>query len=240
MALTWLTIVTDALRELRVLNASDPASGEDADFALSKAKRLLDNWNAERRAVYANVFSSFTLTPSLSPHLIGPTGTWVVAQRPVSIEGASLVLTNIGQPITRREASWWRDQALKTLTSALPTDLYYEPAWPNGKLWFWPIPTTAYPVELEIRQLLASAALKLTDDFSLPPGYQDAITLTLAEDLAGPFKAEVGQVTVTKAREARERIFDTNDETPRLVTHDAGMPGGSGSSWFDYRTGLIR
>src|SRR5574343_1563542 len=100
MPTTALDIVTMALRDLGITNAVDPPSAEDAAFALSKLNVLLDNWNAERQAVYEDVFASYTLTPSLAPHTIGPSGTFNVAQRPVSLEGCNLILTST-TPVTR-------------------------------------------------------------------------------------------------------------------------------------------
>jgi len=237
MALTWLTIATDALRELRVLSAGAVASGDEAAAVLGIAQRLLDLWNADRRAVYAELVVSNVLTPSLQPHTIGPSGTWTQASRPVSIERWQLVQNNVGLG-TRipRDTTWWARQSLKTLTSEFPTDMHYEPAWPNGKLYFWPIPTTALTVELQIRQLLTTA-VELITAFTLPPGYQEALTLTIAENSADTFKAEVSRTLERRAREARDLIFSNNDEPQELITRDAGLgmsgSGGRGFNWLN-------
>lgn len=235
MAITGRTICADALAELNVLDVGATMGAADADFCLGKLTRLFDNWNAERSASYADQFVSYTLTPALSPHTMGPTGTFVVAQRPVSIEAASLVLSSTNHPeipITIREAAWYAELTVPTLTGAVPTDLYYEPAWPNGNLFFYPVPTTAYQVSLQTRVLLT--ALSLTDTFTLPPGYRDAATLTLAEEIAGAYERPVSPTLERKAREARARIFANNRTVPSLETADAGMPGSSGPSGTYY------
>jgi hypothetical protein len=114
--------------------------------------------------------------------------------------------------------------------------MFYEPGWPNGRIWFWPLNSTTQSIELLSRIVLANLALATT--FTLPPGYRAATVLTLAEDLAPAFQVAVSPMTVEKARQARARIFGNNDVTPRLVTADAGMPGGGGG--WDYRTGTFR
>lgn len=240
--LTGRDLVTDALLEINVYDALDEPSPQDAAFVLRKLNRILDNWNAERPAVYADQFVSYTLTPALSPHTIGPSGTWVVTSRPVSIEGASLIFTTLNNPrvgITLRNAAWYNALTIPSLSTQLPTDLYYEPDWPNGKLFFYPVPSAAYQVVLWTRIVLAT--LGLNDAFTLPPGYQDAITLTLAEDIAPTFEKPIQASLKEKAKEARARIFSNNVEIPKLVTRDSGMPtsGGSGGTGT-YLTGWWR
>lgn len=237
--MTAQELVTDALREIGVLNAVESPSGEDATFALGKLNRILDNLNAERRSVYADTFASYTLVPGTNPHTIGPTGAnWTVTQRPQSIEMANLVFgTDSRMAVTIRDAQWYLSQTSRELTSSLPSDLYYEPAYPNGKVWLWPEPSVGYDLELLTRIVLGS--LTLASTFTMPPGYQDAVTLTLAEDLAGAFGVPATPHLMRKADAARGRVWGTTRVIPRLQTADAGMPGGLSGTW-DYRTGMNR
>lgn len=240
MSITVTAILTAALAELRVVGAADVPAAEDQDLALTIFNELLEAWNADHRAVYADVFTSFTLTPNLQPHTIGlaaNTPTWTVTtNRPETIDGANLVLTNVTPnvrvPLTLRAAAWWLGQSVQGLTAAIPTDLYYKPSWPNGSVYLWPVPTTAYQVELQTRALLASVAL--TETLTLPPGYQQALRLTLAELLAPSFGVPVSPTTTTEARKARARIFDAHDDIPRL---DSDAPSSAGAGGFDYYTG---
>lgn len=233
--MTGLDLVTDALTELGVLGAAESPTPEDAAFVLRRLNQLLDSWNAERDAVYADVFGSYTLTPSLSPHTIGPTGTFVTAQRPVSIEGANLMISaTVRNPIdVTRDAAWWFARSVPSLATSVPTDLYYNPTWPNGALYFWPVPTTTGPVELWTRQVLA--ALTLATVFTMPPAYQEALTLTLAEKIAPAFGVQVTAQTTTAAATARARVFNNNRVIPKLVTRDSGIPGARGT--WNYLTG---
>ena len=230
MAITAADICRAALLDLNIFEPSDAVSNDDLAFVLTKLNRILDNWNADRQAVYADAFTTDTLTPALSPHTIGPTGTWVTSQRPESIEGASLIFPTANKPevaITLRDADWYNALSIPTLSTANPTDLYYEPDWPNGKLFFYPVPSSAYQVSLWTRLVLAQLAL--TDTFTLPPGYQDAITLTLSEDIASTYEKPVPAVLARKAVDARARVFTANTVIPRLDTQDSGMPTASGS-----------
>jgi hypothetical protein len=231
---TILELVSDALMEIGVLSAVDAPTGEDATLALLRLNKLFDNLNAERRMVYADTFSTFTLTPSLNPHTIGASGgTWTVTSRPESIESANLIISDIRHPLAIRDAQWWSGISVPEHESDIPTELYYEKAWPLGQVWLYPVPSAAYEIEFVTRVVLASVAL--ADDFTMPPGYQDAVTLTLAEDLVAPFRVPMPQNLPMKAVKARGRVWTANAVIPRLRTADDGLGGGR-STW-DYRTG---
>ena len=238
---TGLDVVTDALREIAVVDPIDPIPPEHAAFALGKLNRLLDNWNADGSAVYGETFTTFTLTPSLNPHTIGPTGTWVTTQRPVRLDDGDLSLALSGSPVSYSRIVVMDEQAytglsMPALTSASPTRAYYVPAWPNGQLYLYPVPSSAASVRVRVRGVLG--ALTLVSTFTMPPGYRDAVTLTLAESLGPAFGAPVSPDTKDAAQRARGRAFANNDRPRRLRTMDAGMPGGYGSG-FDFRTGLV-
>lgn len=226
MPITVLNICEDAAQEIGVYQPGETLSDTDSAKFLNLLRRLLNYWNADRRAVYATKFQTFTLVPNLTPHTIGPTGAWVTTQRPVSVDGATLVLTPstppVNTPIKLRDNQWWLSLTVPTLTSTYPTDLYYQPDWPDGKLFFWPVPTFAYDVTLMTRVVLDDT-LTLTDTFSLPPGYQQAVTLSLAEVAQRPYSRPSDPVLLRDASLARMVVFGNNDQIPNLTTLDTGM-----------------
>lgn len=231
------TLCQQAAQELNVIMPGENLSANDAAFLLGKLNQLFGDWNTRREAIFRSVLTTHTpLTPGLNPHTIGPTGTFVVAQRPVSIEGASLVMSPAANPsITIRDAAWYHQLAYPTLSTSVPTDLYYDPTWPNGSLYLYPVPASAYGLELWTRATLATVAL--TDTVTYPPGYEGAIIDTLAEDAAEGLGRQPGQRLVARARMRRANIFALNDPTPHLVTVDAGMPGGGQPERGNYLTG---
>lgn len=236
--MTTSEIVADALRKIGRLGIGATASGEDATYVLFTLNSLLDLWNAKRHAVYGESKQSFTLTPSLQPHTIGPSSATVSATiRPVSIAAALLEVSDHRYPIAIRTREWYSNLSTPELTSTHPTDLYYEPGWPNGSLYFWPVPTSAYSVDLWKRILLASLAL--TDSFTLPPGYQAAITGTLCEMIAPTYGWQITAEQQREFRDARATIFGNNDVTPEYIA-DGGLPGSRSGGWYDYQTGRIR
>lgn len=227
-------VVTSALTEIRVARAGDVLAPASMARGLYVLNRLLDAWNATKRKAYATVPLDFTLTPALSPHTIGVGGTWVTTVRPVALVDAQLNLGGspaVYQSIAVRDAAWYARLPVPGLTATFPTDVFFSPQWPLGKLYFWPIPTTAYAVRLWVQVILAQVTQEL--DFSMPPGYQRALELTLAEECAPSFGQTASADTKTAARLARADIFDNNDDVHRLVT-DAGL----GQQAADFRIEL--
>src|ERR1043165_802938 len=221
--MTYRDIVTTALRELNIIDAEEAASAADAAFVLGKMNRILDRWNALGTPSYVDLIFLPTLTPSLQPHTLGPTGTfWTasLAVRPISIVSASRFDGTVKVPITLRDEAWWTRQSLPAMTGSYVTDLYYQPTYPNGSLYFWPVPDTAIPIELVLRQAFASGTL--ATEFALPPGFQDAVTLTLAEEIAEAFGTQAGPKLVQSALNARALLFSSHGKRYSL-TADSGF-----------------
>lgn len=242
---TVLDLIKSSLRLIGQLGPGQGAGTSELADALLILNGMLDSWNVEKASVYAILFTNFTLTPSLSPHTIGPTGaTFTATERPVRIEGANLILNtstpNVYQPIALRDKDWWLNQRVPTLTSGIPTDLYYSADWPNGRLFFWPVPTVAYGVRLETWGVLTGFATTGTA-FSMPPGYFDAVRYNLALRLAPEWRKSVPPEVERMARKTKAAIYAMNTSAPRIPTRDAGVPGSGGnrSNW-NWHTGQTR
>src|SRR3990167_9410344 len=244
--MTGADFLTAAMAELNLYSAGDVPSGDDIALALLLANEVLDAWNGDEHALYTAQFSSFTLTPSLQPHTIGLTANSptfaVTTNRPSRILGANLVLNtstpNTNVPLLIRDRNWWLNVRVPTLTSGIPTDLYYEPDWPNGSIYLWPVPTTAYGIQLEIDTLVP--AITLVGTLTLPPGYQQAFRLTVAESLVAPFGVPMPATLPRRAMEARARCWGHNDVIPRLQTATAGLQQGPGQrGTWEFRTGRV-
>ena len=151
-----------------------------------------------------------------------------MGQRPQRVEQATLILTDqtpqVEIPLNIRDSDWWMNQRVKALQSNIPTDLYYQSSWPNGSLYFWPLPNAAYGCRLKLWGAIAQFP-SLAYAFSMPPGYEDAVTMSLAKNMAGGYKAQWGQSQEDNLKLAMRAIESNNMLSPRGPTADAGMPG---------------
>ncbi len=244
MPVPVLNLITNALIEAEWLAQGEIPNPEDAAFALSKLNDISDTMAAEEKFVSANIFELFTLVPNLSPHTIGPAGnpapTFPVLYRPVKlVEPAAIVLLNTDGtttdlPIAVEDAQWWAEVRVKNQTSSIPQAVYFEPDWPLGSLYFWPIPTTNYQVRLQFWTQVAQFASTQTQ-FSMPPGFREYLTLRLAQKLGGPRTAEL----TILANQAESSITQNNAQSPRMNTAVAGIPQSNqgGRTDFNFLTG---
>src|SRR5688500_5359263 len=97
-AVSVLDICTAAARELNILMTGEPLNANDGAAILGKLNLILDQWNAQRQTAFSVAWHTFTLTPGLSPHTIGPTSTWELPVRPDRIDGASFIYESGSTP----------------------------------------------------------------------------------------------------------------------------------------------
>lgn len=246
---TALDIITAAMVEIGMLAPGEVPGGDSAQWAFSELNNLLDVWAARKAYVYSTNFVQYTAPPNTSPVTIGPTGIFVVPQRPVRIESCAVRLNAPGSFVDAprlkiRDADWWAANAVKQITSSICTDLYCDGSWPNAGLFFWPIPNVALPILLETWQAIAQ--LQAINDpiggptgpNTLPPAYRAALTYTLAEMLCPGAEKELSPTTAGKAQAANKAVFGNNNPPPRISTQDAGMAhGGRRKGRFNYVSG---
>ena len=245
--MTVRELIRLALMEIRVTRAGNDPSAEDTADALLILNQYLDLLNGTPRALYSTTETTFTMTASLQPHTIGLTAnspTFSVSiNRPTRILNANVVLANnIRVPVDIITNQEWDEIAAGaaagetvTITSSIPRYLNYRPAWPNGSIFLWPVPT-ANKLELRFQTLLASLAL--ADTFTLPMGYEMALRLTLAEFLAPAFGQAVSRETAMHALEARAEVWGSDDVILSVIP-DAGVPMGTRGGGYNFRTGQV-
>lgn len=248
LTVTALSLINAAGQEIGALAAGEQFDTDNQAWVLQKLQRVIDTANAKRVMVYANVFSTFTLVAGTTPHTIGPTPatgpapTFIVNQRPVEIPTIGLVLINTNPttveiPLTRRDKEWWADQSVKNLTSPIPTDYYYEPDWPNGSIYFWPVPDAVNNVLLQLRTVITELTAP-SQLFTMPPAYWDWIVYKTAIAIGPSFERQISSDLRGLMMEAERAVQGNNIKSPRADTGDAGMPGsGITDGLFNYYSG---
>ena len=144
---------------------------------------------------------------------------------------------NVEIPLNRRDKNWWADQRVKNLTSTIPTDYYYEPDWPVGNIFFWPVPNAGYNVLLQLRTIFAELTAP-SQTFTMPPAYWDWIVYKTAIAIGPSFERQISPDLRQLMMEAERAVQGNNIKSPRADTADAGMPGsGIIDGLFNYYSG---
>lgn len=237
-------VVASALLEIGVVAQGENPSAEDSAWGLEKLQRAIDQHNARREMIFSVTFVEFTLQANHAPHTIGPGGDFNIPVRPVRIESAAFILNSGGtNPVDSpflniRDSDWWAANPLKSLTTSVVSDLYYDPASPLGNLNFYPICNIANPVRLEYWSSLGQA-VSLKTKLGFAPGYWEAIVMDLAVRLCPSFEKSVSPDLREQWNRAMRIIQANNDKPPRIDT-DSGMPSSrrGGRPDYNFLTGL--
>lgn len=239
-------LLRSSLREIGVLAAGEPIPAEEALDCLENLQRIIDQWNAVRELIFSIGLQVFPIPANTAPITIGPTGALVPSDgyRPVRIGNAMFVLNAgssnpIDTPITIRDKDWWAGNPVKSQQSSIITDLFYDPAQPNGNLNFWPVCNAAGKVRLELWNSLKQA-LVLTTAIGLVQGYWEALVLTLALSLCPSYERQPSPILVERQASAVKIILGNNAAPPTINTA-GGMPSSGGlQPDYDFLTGMRR
>jgi hypothetical protein len=245
ITVTALDLISAAMQEINYLAAGETVPADDSAWGLQKLQRLIDRYNAREAMIYNVGFEQFTLVPNLAPHTIGPTPavgpapTFIVNQRPVDIPSIGVQLVSSTPvtevPLYKMTQDEWAAERVKNLTSSFPTKYYYSPDWPNGSIFFWPIPTAVNNVLIQQRLVLAQVTA-YNQKVSMPPAYWDAIVYPLAISFCPSCGKSASPELRQLAAEALKAMQTNNMKSPKGTTLDAGMPG-TGNGGFNWQTG---
>lgn len=239
-------IIQSAGYEIGVYAPGEPIAAADALWALELLQRLIDLWNAKRAMIFSVGLQTFAVPANTAPVTIGPTGALVPSDgyRPVQIGNAMFVLNAgssnpVDTPINIRDKDWWAGNPVKQQQSSIITDLFYDPASPNGNLNFWPVLNAGGTVRLELWNSLKQA-IALGTKLAMVQGYWEGLVSTLALWLCPSYERQPSPVLVARQAAAVKAIFENNAAPPTIDTA-AGMPSSGGlQPDYDFLTGMRR
>lgn len=243
---TAQTLIDAALKKIGVYAPGETPETTDRNHALNELNLLISDWQTQRRFAYYTRIDVFTMSTSAQTYTIGPSGSsptfslGTAGIRPLELLGANLI--RVGDtPDTRVPLAVFNIQDYSEISDYLqtadePSALYYAPEFPLGKLFPLPYLNTAgaalaNKLELYSKFLLASFADLNSTNYDLPPGYENAIMLSLAEVLCVTYGKPITPELERMARKARRNIQSLNSKPPQIATADSGLPD-AGSAAF--------
>lgn len=217
MATTALDLIKGAMRPLNVLTGNTALTASESADALQALNWMLESWANSNLTLFHTVRERFTLPSGVNPVTYGPLGN-LDAVRPVAIKQAVVTIVTVDYPVQILGYDDYEAIRLKTLQTAWPTYLYYEPDYPLGKVFTWPV-NSGNVMTFGVEKPLQGFAT-LYDVVSLPPGYADAIRFNLALRLAPEYQITAGPDLMQLAERALKAIKHTNGRIPPTVQSD--------------------
>ncbi len=141
-------ILTDALMEIGVLQATETPTSADAQLALRRFQTQIDAWAADRLTLSIQSETSVSWPSATSTQTIGPGGN-INVQRPVWISTITYVIPGTSPSVEVTMGPMDPDQyaqlTIKGLVSALPQLFFYQTSIDTalGTVFLWPQPSQA-------------------------------------------------------------------------------------------------
>lgn len=226
-------MIASSLRLIGVLASGETSSSTEANDGLSSLNQMLSSWSNENLVVYQKVMDEFTLTSSDGTYAWGTTagaGNFTTA-RPIEVISASIRSGDQDRSIQILTAREYADISSKSL-SGIPEAVYFDGAYPNVGVEFYPVPSVADSVVFY--SLKPFSTLTLNTELSYPPGYEKAIRYNLAIDLSPEYGRPVDALIMQQAMDSKAEIKRKNLQTPILKMD---LPTGLRTNSFDFIRG---
>ena len=235
---TFLTHLKAALRRTNYIQAGDTPTATEQTDGLAIANQILDSWNSQDLLCFSIQRTTHTLIASTNPHTIGSAGN-INTDRPVAIEQAGLIVAGEDDehPIKVLDTmAEYAEIVNKVTKNAIPSILFYDPAFALGKIYLWPVPDAANTLVLYRWTPLTSIATVNTA-VSFPPGYERAFVSNLAVELAAEGMGILNQATALIAKESLVTIKLRNVRIPIMKPNWSGASTSGGGRRSNIYTG---
>lgn len=223
---TGFDLVKAAMRLIQVSAVDTDLTAAELNDGMQSLNRMIDQWGLEELMLYQVTRETFGLVASQNPYSIGIGGDFDTV-RPVKIVGAYLTIQTgalpVDYPMQIVEYDDYNAIRLKTLTTNFPSYLYYQPSYPLGQCYIYPI----CAVSNESITLTSWKPLPIITDptayIELPPGYWEALVFNLAIRIAEEYQFQIRPTTVALAQNSLRLIKRINQRTKTLQTDPALM-----------------
>jgi hypothetical protein len=239
-------LLAEALKLSGRLGIGQTALAEDAILAWTYLQWMLQEWERKRWLVY-RIVNLAKVTTGATTYSIGPGAdfdTGANSVRPAKVESAFIRQVTVAAPNqpdwplelmnSRQDYDRIRLKQLANLSSAL----WYDPTWPLGTLYPWPIPLAAlYELHVSVLTQLPYKFLTQADVISLPFEYYWAIVTNLAIRLRGRFGIGTfpGDELPGNAKESLQTLHKANIAIPRMELPPELTRSGGGYNIFSDR-----
>lgn len=201
---TALDLITASLIKIRVHRSGATVPNEDAQDALDELNRLLESLALENWPIYRVVNMPHALTPGTGSLTLGPAGA-VNTVRPLALQDSYTEIGGLSYPYAVIGVDQWNLIGRKSQTGTAAQLVYYDPAYPLGVAYLWPVPSGGGTLHLQAVQQWS--ALSIVEVLSMPPGYRDFLVHRLGKRLAPSYGAVLGGEFLEEARRIDLAIY---------------------------------
>lgn len=248
---TFDDLITNAFFEAGIMD--QPGQTPPPNFMTDgrqRLKRLISQYSSKQPWLYAIKEDTFPLTalaPGVYHYTIGPTGNFVTTRPLGPLPGGGIVEANIiltdttpavSLPLYILSDREWQTEQLKEIPTSIPWAIYNDRGFPNSKLYLRGYPDDGNSLQIYQTQQIGTFTTG-AETFSMPPIYEQAITLTLGELLRPGYKVPIPNPDplAEAARKARVDLTAIQSNPPLQVNDAAGLFRSETRGTWSWRTG---
>lgn len=204
-------LIKSAAIKLGAIQTGEALTADEANDSFDILTSWLDSESTVKDMIYHIQQETLTWTGGQASQTIG-TGGDFNTDRPIRIEDGTYFrdANTIDDPITiLRDRQSYDSHPSKTDSTTFPEVLYYEPDYPLGVLYAYPVPSTSITLKLNSWKKL-QVFTGLTDSLAMPPGYQWMIENNLAVHLEPVFDLSCPERVKMEAISSKKRLKRIN------------------------------
>lgn len=237
-------ICVAALKESSAIGQGQTPQAEDITDAWARLQWMLQEWQRKRWLVYHLVTLS-KVSSGAQTYSVGPGGqidTGAGTMRPDKLEAAFLRQLTQSQPnqidfplSLLQSMEDYSRIALKQLVS-FPGLAFYDPSWPLGTLYAWPIPQASiYGIYIVVKAPLPTSFPTMSTVLNIPYEYYNCILYNLALRLRPKFGIRTfpGDLLPSLAKDALNTLRGANTAIAQLQTPTELVRGGQYNIFSD-------
>jgi len=187
---------------------------DQINIGMQVLNSMLNEWSTRRSGIYTVTKETHTLTIGVGEYSIGPTGD-IVTSRPIRMLDAYIDNNDSDYKVAIIDREWWNRRAFKELT-AIPSELYYEPTFPDGTIRLYPEPSGTYILNIDTAKPLAQYT-SITDDLNLPPEYENSLKFNVAIDWANELGVDPSNVVAARAAETYKNLRSLHGQPVKRI-----------------------
>lgn len=214
-------LITLALFDAGVFGTGQTPQASDINNGLTRLNDMIAQWQRNRWLIWCTKDVSAPMNGSVS-YTIG-TGQTFNTPRPDRLENGCFIRQVTPAPpnqpdwpltlIQSREA--YSNIRLKQLGS-FPNYVFYDAAFPVGKIYPWPLPSSLYELHLLVKEQLQFFA-DLSTVYAMPEEYKRAIRFNLQEEFLSAYRLPPDDKLSMRAAAALNVIRNANAQIPVLM-----------------------
>ncbi len=228
---TAIDIIKRSMRLIGVLSDGETPTAQQSEDALFSLNGLMGSLGNSPQMIFARTNEAVNLVASTASYTVGPSGGLVTA-RPIEVlESSNLIYQGVTYPLVKWTLQDYQ-QITVTDSGGIPTGFYAQMDMPNITLTFWPVPSEAMVFNMWSNKQITTFT-SLTQQLSMPPGYDRALAFILAVEIAPEYEIEPSPNVLRLCSQSRRMLKRTNTEVPRLQM-PYGIP--DNNTYMDWRS----